>query len=166
LQCANAVPNSIENEPNGELGERGKVGEMRIRADAQTWFVDQFSRVAEILPSRIPAARPIQKPCPLCITVSGWLYCRAMGFGVREIVTTPNPNAVKFMLDGRIADRPTSFFNAGAAKGHAMAEKLFGIPGVSSLLFLEDFVTVNKTPDADWREIAERVKAVLSMCGP
>ena len=89
-----------------------------------------------------------------------------MPFTVSEIQPTPNPNAVKFILTARIAQQPMSFFNSQSAKGHPVAEKLFGIPGVSSLLFLEDFVTVNKTPDADWREITDRVKAVLANCPP
>ena len=85
-----------------------------------------------------------------------------MPFVVHEVQPTPNPNAAKFILDKPIVEQPTSFFNAGAAVGHPVAEELFAIPGVSSLLLLGDFVTVNKTPDAEWKEITARVKAVLS----
>ena len=85
-----------------------------------------------------------------------------MPFRVLEVQSTPNPNAAKFVLDKPIAEQPTSFFNAGAAKGHALAEQLFAIPGVSSLLLLGDFVTVNKTADANWPPIRERVRQVLS----
>jgi len=84
-----------------------------------------------------------------------------MPFRVLEIQPTPNPNAAKFVLDQPVSEQPTSFFNAGAAKGHALAEQLFAIPGVSSLLLLGDFITVNKTPDAHWGEISPRVKAIL-----
>lgn len=84
-----------------------------------------------------------------------------MSFKVTEVQPTPNPNAAKFVLDRPIVEQPTSFFNASAAKGHPLAEALFAIPGVSSLLLLGDFVTVNKTPDARWDEVAARVKAVL-----
>ena len=85
-----------------------------------------------------------------------------MSFRVLEIQPTPNPNAAKFVLDRAVVEQPTSFFNAGAAKGHALAEQLFSIPGVSSLLLLGDFITVNKTPEARWDEISPRVKAVLA----
>jgi hypothetical protein len=85
-----------------------------------------------------------------------------MPYRVLEIQPTPNPNAVKFVLDRAIAEQPTSFFNPEAAKGHTLAEALFGIPGVTSLLFLGDFVTVNKSPDAQWSEVTARVKTVLS----
>jgi hypothetical protein len=85
-----------------------------------------------------------------------------MAFQVSEIQPTPNPNAAKFILDRPVSDRPTSFLNPAAADGHPLATKLFAIPGVSSLLLLGDFITVNKSPDADWNEITARVQAVLA----
>ncbi len=85
-----------------------------------------------------------------------------MPFRVSEIQPTPNPNAAKFMLDRPIVEQPLSFFNAGAAKDHPVANRLFEIPGVSSLLLLGDFITVNKTPDVKWGDITERVQQVLA----
>ena len=85
-----------------------------------------------------------------------------MAFSVVEVQPTPNPNALKFMLDRPITERPTSFFNAAAADGHPIASRLFAIPGVSSLLLLGDFVTVNKTPDSSWPAIKTRVRQVLA----
>ena len=85
-----------------------------------------------------------------------------MPFRVNEIQPTPNPNAAKFVLDREIVTQPTSFFNAESAKGHSIATKLFAIPGVSSLLFLGDFITVNKRPDVSWDEITTGVEQVLA----
>jgi NFU1 iron-sulfur cluster scaffold homolog, mitochondrial len=85
-----------------------------------------------------------------------------MPFCVNEIQPTPNPNAAKFILDREIVTQPTSFFNAESAQGHSIAEKLFAIPGVSSLLFLGDFITVNKQPDVPWDDITPGVEQVLS----
>src|SRR5205823_3854221 len=68
-----------------------------------------------------------------------------MPFKVQEIQPTPNPDALKFILDQPISERPVSFFNAAAAKDHPQAKQLFDIQGVSSLLFLGDFVTINKS---------------------
>jgi hypothetical protein len=88
----------------------------------------------------------------------GW----ALAFAVKEAQSTPNPNAVKFVLDRPICDRPTSFVNAASAQDHPVASRLFAIQGVSSVLMLGDFVTVNKSPDAVWSEIASKVKQVLA----
>ena len=88
-----------------------------------------------------------------------------MSFIVSEVQPTPNPNAAKFLLDHTISAQPISFFNAAAAVGHPLAEKLFKIDGVVSLLLLGDFITVNKSPTAQWSEITRRVKQVLAAGG-
>ena len=85
-----------------------------------------------------------------------------MAFRVREIQPTPNPNAAKFCLDRPISEQTISFLNPEQGRGHPLAERLFAIPGVRSLLLLGDFVTVNKAADVDWSDIAPRVKAVLA----
>ncbi len=88
-----------------------------------------------------------------------------MGFVVREIQPTPNPNAAKFMLDRPIAERPTSFLKPADAEAHPVAHQLFGIPGVTSLLFLGDFITVNKSPVVPWSRISKRVEKALAETG-
>ena len=94
-----------------------------------------------------------------------------MGFRVVEVVSTPNPNAAKFVLDRPVTQEPVSFLTAEAQAGppseHPLARsglvtRLFAIPGVSSLLFLNDFVTVNKRSDAKWPELKRAVKKVLA----
>lgn len=85
-----------------------------------------------------------------------------MAFSVREIQPTPNPNAAKFILDRPVADRPISFFSRDAAKDHPLASRLFDIAGVSSVLMLGDFITVNKQSDARWDTIRNKVKKVLA----
>lgn len=84
-----------------------------------------------------------------------------MGYKVVEVQPTPNPNAAKFMLDKPVSEQPISFFNAGAAKGHVLAEKLFAVEGVSSLLLLGDFITVNKRAEANWKTVSKAVQKVL-----
>ena len=85
-----------------------------------------------------------------------------MGFRVVEIQPTPNPNAAKFVLDRSVSAQPMSFFNASAAKDHPLAAALFTIDGVQSLLLLGDFITINKSPAADWADINRRARAVLA----
>jgi hypothetical protein len=85
-----------------------------------------------------------------------------MSFNVLEVQPTPNPNAAKFMLDHPVSEQPISFFNAAAAQDHPLAKTLFLIEGVDSLLLLGDFITVNKSAKANWKEITRRVKQVLA----
>jgi hypothetical protein len=69
------------------------------------------------------------------------------------------------VLDRAVSDQPTSFFNAAAAEGHPLAKRLFSIDGVQSLLLLGDFITVNKSPQANWKEITRQVKQILAREG-
>ena len=85
-----------------------------------------------------------------------------MAFRVVEVQPTPNPNALKFMLDREIAEQPTSYLSAGAATDDPIPKRLFAVPGVSSLLFLGDFVTVNKSPYANWADIRSRIQRALA----
>jgi hypothetical protein len=39
--------------------------------------------------------------------------------------------------------------------------QLFAIPGVSGLLLLDDFITINKSSNAHWADITSRVRQVL-----
>ncbi len=85
-----------------------------------------------------------------------------MGFTVVEIQPTPNPNAAKFVLDRPVSQQPISFFSASAAKDYPLATALFAIDGVTSLLLLGDFITINKSPAADWADISRKARAVLA----
>ena len=85
-----------------------------------------------------------------------------MGFRVLEIQPTPNPNAAKFVLDRPVTQQPMSFFNSSAANDYPLAKSLFAIPGVSSLLMLGDFITINKSPEARWADIKAKVEKVLA----
>ena len=84
-----------------------------------------------------------------------------MGFNVTDVQPTPNPNAAKFMLDREITNRPVSFLNPEEGRGDALASQLFGIEGVTSILMLGDFVTVNKVATVRWEQITDRVKEIL-----
>jgi hypothetical protein len=74
---------------------------------------------------------------------------------------TPNPNAMKFVLDRAVWTKPASFFNAESARDYSLAGQLFAVPGVVGVLMLNDFVTVNREPSAPWKAITAAVKRIL-----
>jgi hypothetical protein len=84
-----------------------------------------------------------------------------MGYRVIEIQPTPNPNALKFVLDRQVSQQPLSFFNAAAATDYPLAKRLFEIADVTGLLLLGDFITINKSPGGDWDDIKAQAQAVL-----
>jgi len=85
----------------------------------------------------------------------------AMGFTVTDIQPTPNPNAAKFILDREISENTVSFLNPSEGVDHPIASQLFSIKGVTSVLLLGSFVTVNKEDGAKWEPISRKVREIL-----
>lgn len=81
---------------------------------------------------------------------------------VLSIQPTPNPNAYKFIVDQPLLQAGSRHYNnVEEAKGDALAVTLFAVPGVDTLYFAENFVTVSTAADADWRALHGQVKGVL-----
>lgn len=85
-----------------------------------------------------------------------------MPYAVTQFQPTPNPNALKCILDRRLPDPPRSFRSASDAAGDPLGSLLFRVPGVVGLLLNGDWLTVNRSPDADWRSIKQGLKQALS----
>lgn len=74
---------------------------------------------------------------------------------------SPNPNALRFQLDVTLPDT-LSFAGAAEAAGNAFAEAVFAAPGVASIFGVNDFVTVTRTPGAEWEPIVDAVRAAAA----
>jgi Scaffold protein Nfu/NifU N terminal len=87
---------------------------------------------------------------------------KRVSFAIREFQATPNPNALKLLLDKSVCDQPLSFLNPAAAADNPLARQLFDVPGVTAVLLLGDFITINKSSEAKWPDIKRNVKHILS----
>lgn len=73
---------------------------------------------------------------------------------------TPNPNALKvtgpskFCNGSKIISKPEQAVMP-------LPKALLAIPGVVSLFFLNDFVTITKVPDADWDGLTPAIQQAL-----
>ncbi|HZQ28601.1 MAG TPA: NifU N-terminal domain-containing protein [Acidimicrobiales bacterium] len=74
---------------------------------------------------------------------------------------SPNPNALRFQLDVTLPDT-LSFNSAADAAGDAFATEVFAAPGVVAIFGVNDFVTVTRSPDAEWDPIVEAVQAAAA----
>jgi hypothetical protein len=74
---------------------------------------------------------------------------------------SPNPNALKFELDVTLPDT-INFASADEAAGNPFAAAVFVAPGVLSIFGVNDFITVNRQPDADWDPIIAAVQAAAA----
>ena len=61
-----------------------------------------------------------------------------------------------------VATASRSYREAPPAGADPLADRLFAIEGVTNLLFVNDWVTVSKTPEAPWRKVKAAVERVLA----
>lgn len=76
-----------------------------------------------------------------------------------SVSNTPNPNALKFTVGAEVGGPST--YVAGREVDDPLAADLIEIEGVTSVFMTADFVTLSKTPDASWDDVAERATAIL-----
>ncbi len=87
-----------------------------------------------------------------------------MAYRVVRFESTPNPNAVKCVVEPSPGAVPRSYFNAGQAEeeGDGLAVALFGVAGVTNVLIHVEFVTVCKETGAKWGAVKAGVERVLA----
>ena len=73
---------------------------------------------------------------------------------------TPNPNAVKLTLNRTVATQGKTYRDAAAADT-AWAKALLGIPGVVQVFAVNNFISVTKTPAAEWDAIIPQAEQAL-----
>lgn len=71
---------------------------------------------------------------------------------------TPNPNALKFVLDKNIMESGTANFpNKVKSKDSPLAEKLFSIQSVEEVFLGKDFITISKSQNINWDDIYDKI---------
>ena len=73
---------------------------------------------------------------------------------VQDVDLTPNPQALKFILSENLLETETrQYSNKEEAENDPFAKGIFEIDGVASVFYMQKFVTIEKTKDANWGQI-------------
>lgn len=82
-----------------------------------------------------------------------------------EFEATPNPDAIKCVLQGGAPSRAgrslRSYSDADAASNDPLARSLLAIPGVAGVLIHDAWFTVRRTPGADWNAIKAGIRSAV-----
>lgn len=71
-----------------------------------------------------------------------------------QIVETPNPQTLKFLMEIEVMPEGTLVLNKDDdTKVAPIAKDLFSIDGVESLFFGRDFISITKNSESDWQII-------------
>jgi hypothetical protein len=85
-----------------------------------------------------------------------------MPFSVVEFQPTPNPNALKCVLDRSPSPGGMrSYTSPDRARGDPLGLALLAIPGVRNVLIHDGWISVGKTNEAEWRTLKPAIKKVL-----
>jgi Fe-S cluster biogenesis protein NfuA len=77
---------------------------------------------------------------------------------IDEIEPTPNPNAMKFVLKEPLTwGISRSYENAEQAKDDKLAAALFDIEHVTSVFYVDHWITVTQDGGADWNELKRQL---------
>lgn len=80
-----------------------------------------------------------------------------------QVQGTPNPNAAKFVLgQSMLGEEGHTYFDAEAAQGNPLAERLFGVDGVRALFMVDNFITVTKSEGATWDDLVEPIREAIA----
>jgi Fe-S cluster biogenesis protein NfuA len=77
---------------------------------------------------------------------------------IQEIEPTPHPNAMKFVLKEPLTwGVSRSYESAEQAKDDKLASALFDIEHVTSIFYVDHWITVTQDGQADWQELMRQV---------
>jgi Fe-S cluster biogenesis protein NfuA len=118
--------------------------------------VSIFFRFLDLLPMLLRVLRP-------------GLWCRPLTLAARgmfiKTATTPNPDSLKFysldltfLNEGKVLDFP----GPHAAQKSPLARDLFEVAGVKGVFIADDYITVTKKEDAEWRDLNSKVFGVIT----
>jgi Fe-S cluster biogenesis protein NfuA len=83
------------------------------------------------------------------------------------IQPTPNPNALKFIMNKDVkTEGKATFKSAADCKGVPLAEALFDLRGVDQIHFFQNVVTVSKFSFEDWDALEPAVQTSLESFVP
>jgi len=73
---------------------------------------------------------------------------------VEDVDLTPNPHALKFILNERLLKVETRQYpDKQSAQSDLFASGIFNIEGVVSVFYMDKFVTIEKSPNSNWGQI-------------
>jgi Fe-S cluster biogenesis protein NfuA len=82
---------------------------------------------------------------------------------VVDVELTPNPQAIKFVLNQKLLHFTSRQFNAPEdAEKDPLAKGVFELEGVESVFYMDKFITVEKKKDCEWGKIQRPFLTFLS----
>lgn len=78
------------------------------------------------------------------------------------IQSTPNPNALKFVLNVPVkSEGKATYKNAAECGLNPLAQALFTVANISEVYFYDNYITVTQDGNVEWDAIEEQIKKII-----
>ena len=78
------------------------------------------------------------------------------------IQSTPNPNALKFILSLPVkSEGKVTYKSAAECKHNPLAQSIFSVANVVEVYFFDNYITVTQDGNVEWDVIEEQIKKVI-----
>jgi Fe-S cluster biogenesis protein NfuA len=79
------------------------------------------------------------------------------------IQSTPNPNALKFVVNTPVKiDGNITYKSAGECTYNPLAKAIFDLsPNIREVYFFDNYITVTQNGEADWDDLESKIQAVI-----
>ncbi|MEK9657039.1 MAG: NifU family protein [bacterium] len=78
---------------------------------------------------------------------------------------TPNPNAIKFLINRKILEKGSLTFTKNSdVEGAILAKELLDINGIEQVMFGCNFIAVTKTDVCGWEDVLEDASNTIKRC--
>lgn len=85
-----------------------------------------------------------------------------MPYSITRIEKTPNPDALKFVVEPSPGRIPRSYRSPDEAdSSDPLGSALLAIPGMRTLLIHDGWFSAVKSPDTDWDDLKPEIERVL-----
>ena len=78
------------------------------------------------------------------------------------VESTPNPEVMKFVSNRMLSDKSLEVLDVSQAKNIPLANELFKLPFIKSVFINTNFVSINKTENVNWDDIALQLRLYIS----
>jgi len=81
---------------------------------------------------------------------------------ILDVDLTPNPQALKFVLNHKLLNSVTRSFNTKEeAENDPLAKKIFQLNGVVSVFYMDKFVTIEKEAKISWNKVQKPFAEII-----
>jgi NFU1 iron-sulfur cluster scaffold homolog, mitochondrial len=83
------------------------------------------------------------------------------------IQSTPNPNALKFVLNMPVKNEgKVTYKSAAECENNPLAKAIFTVPNVREVYFFDNYITVTQDGNVDWEDIEDQIQRIITENAP